>query len=97
MSYGINVTYQVKPGRRQEFLDALSAAGVREAVLAEAGCLQYDYCLSAHDPDRVLLVERWEDRQAQQVHLTQPHMVKMREIKEQMVEDTTLTGYDLAD
>ena len=95
MSLGINVTYQVKPGRRQEFLDALSAAGVREAVLNEAGCLQYDYYLSAGEPDQVLLVERWESRQAQQLHLTQPHMAKMREIKERLVDKTALTSYEL--
>lgn len=93
---GINVTYRAKPGCRQEFLDALSAAGIRDAVLGEAGCVQYDYYLSANRADEVLLVERWESREAQKLHLTQPHMVKVREIKERLVDETVLTSYELS-
>ena len=89
---GINVTYRAKPGCRQAFLDALSAADIRDAVLSEAGCVQYDYYLSANRADEVLLVERWE----QKLHLTQPHMVKVREIKERLVDETVLTSYELS-
>ena len=96
MNFGINVTYHTKPGKRQDFLDGLSAAGIRDAVRAEAGCLQYDYYLSVSDPDEVLLVERWESREAQKLHLTQPHMVKVREIKERLVDETVLTSYELS-
>ena len=95
MSYGINVTYQIKPGRRQEFLDALEAAGIQAAVQGEAGCLRYDYFLPVKEPDQVLLVEQWESREAQQVHLTQPHMDRVKEIKARLVDGTSLVCYDL--
>ena len=95
MSLGINVTYHTKPGKRQDFLEGLSAAGVGEAVRAEAGCLQYDYYLAAGDPDQVLLVERWESPEAQKLHLTQPHMDKVKQLKERFVERTTLVSYEL--
>mgnify|MGYP001030524578 CR=1 FL=1 len=95
MSLGINVTYRTKLGQRQAFLDALSAAGIREAVRQEAGCLKYDYYLSVSEPDQVLLVEQWESREAQQVHLSQPHMARVREIKERLVEETVLNSYEV--
>ena len=92
---GINVTYRAKPGCRQAFLDALSAAGIRDAVLSEAGCVQYDYYLSANRADEVLLVERWESQEAQKLHLTQPHMDRVKQLKERFVERTTLVCYEL--
>ena len=95
MSYGLNVTYQVKPGQRQTFLDELSTAGIQRAVQGEAGCLQYDYYLSAGTPDEVLLVEQWESREAQQVHLSQPHMDTMREIKGRYVDDVRMLCYEI--
>ena len=95
MSYGINVTYQVKPGRRREFLDAVAEAGIQKAVQGEAGCIRYDYFLSVSDSDQVLLVDQWENKEAQQVHLTQPHMAQWREVKERLVDSTILACYDL--
>lgn len=95
MNFGINVTYHTKPGKRQDLLDGLSAAGIRDAVRAEAGCLQYDYYLSVSDPDEVLLVERWESQEAQKLHLTQPHMDRVKQLKERFVERTTLVSYEL--
>ena len=62
---------------------------------SEAGCLQYDYYLSVSDPDEVLLVERWESPEAQKLHLTQPHMDRVKQLKERFVERTTLVSYEL--
>ena len=52
---GINVIYELKPGQRQDFLDCLEAAGIRAAVLAEPGCLKYDFYCSVDNPDELLL------------------------------------------
>lgn len=92
---GINVTYIMKPGGRAGFLAGLAADGIREEVRREAGCLQYDYFLPLEGEDRLLLVEKWESREAQQLHLTQPHMAKVRALKEQYVDRTELELYDL--
>lgn len=84
------VTYNVKPGMRDAFVEALGKAGLHAAVNAEDGCLKYDYYLDLQDENKVLLVERWESREKQQVHLTQPHMAAMKEIKAAFVESTVL-------
>lgn len=92
---GINVTYTMKPGEREAFLAALAACRLRETVLEEAGCLGYDYFLSAHDPDRLLLVERWTGRAEQRAHLAQPHMAALAGLKERCVSHTEVVTYEL--
>lgn len=92
---GLNVTYIMKPGMRENFLRLLAEGNFRQSVLGEAGCLGYDYYRSAEDENVLLLVERWTDRQAQQAHLRQPHMALARRAKEACVEDTRLESYEL--
>ena len=84
------VTYTAKPGLRAEFVRTLFSEGIHAAVNAEDGCLKYAYYLDAQAENKVLLVERWESREKQQIHLTQPHMAKMKGIKERFVESTAL-------
>lgn len=95
MMLGINVTYTMKPGGRAGFLAGIAACGVQAAVRREAGCLQYDYFLPVGDEDSLLLMEKWTSREAQKVHLTQPHMAKIAALKEQFVADTQVVLYDL--
>lgn len=86
----INVTYTMKPGMRDTFLKEVQAQGIQAAVRQEDGCLQYDYYLPVEEDNTLLLVERWRDRQAQQVHLTTPHMAALGKIKADCVADTQL-------
>ena len=71
--YGINVIYTMKPGKREEFLAGVTASGAQAAVRGEEGCLQYDYFTSVDNPDKLLLLEKWTTREAQKVHMGQPH------------------------
>ena len=84
------VTYTAKPGQRETFLRALAARGLPDTIRAEEGCLQYDYFLSIENGDDILLLERWSSAEAQQMHLKQPHMAQVRELKEQYVDSTAL-------
>jgi len=95
MALGIDVTYRLKAGAREGFLSALEEIGLRESVLAEAGCLQYDYYRCAHRPDEVLLVERWESAADQARHMEQPHMARLARLKERFVEEVALTKYQI--
>jgi len=95
MAFGLNVTYQLKPGKREEFLAAVAQCGVQADIRREEGCLQYDFFLPVEDGDKLLLMEKWESREAQKVHMTQPHMAKLMAAKEQCVDSTTLETYDL--
>ena len=92
---GLNVTYTMKPGLREEFVSQVSAQGILSAIRQENGCLGYHYFFSVDDPDQLLLVERWTDAQAQAVHMTQPHMAGLAPLKERCVVTSRLERYDL--
>ena len=89
-TYMLTVTYQAKDGCGKKFVEELEKSGVADAVRAENGCIRYDYYYSAKGEDIVFLFEEWESEQHQQIHLTQPHMVALKQIKEQCILHTTL-------
>ncbi len=82
------IKYHCRHEMRETFLKELYSEGIHEAVNGEDGCVKYDYFLDPFDGDCLVLVEKWDSKEQQQVHLTQPHMTKMRAIKEKYVEST---------
>ena len=93
--YTIAVVFKCLPGKREEFVARVKAEGIRDAVLAEDGCGRYDYYFSDADPSELLLLEAWETKAHQQVHIEQPHMAKLRSFKNEYIESTTLTEFEV--
>ncbi|MDA8870765.1 antibiotic biosynthesis monooxygenase [Rhizobiaceae bacterium] len=62
----------LKPGHFAEIEAA--AHTVAEATRKEDGCISYVCHQPMGEPDRIVFVERWRDRDALQAHFTQPHM-----------------------
>lgn len=91
------VVYHAKPGGRELFVRTLVEQGVLTAIRNEPGCLAYDYYFSAQDENELLLIERWESAAHQRVHMEQPHMARLREIKEKYIADTRLGRVRLED
>ena len=88
--YKIYVTFTCFPGKREAFVEKVKAEGVLAAIRAEDGCLRYDYYFSEADENELLLIEAWETREHQQIHIAQPHMARMRAFKDAYVASTTL-------
>lgn len=86
----LTVRYRTRPGCRERFVRELVETGVLTLIRQEAGCRGYDYYFSAQDENELLLVERWESAAHQRVHMEQPHMARLKAIKEQYVESTEL-------
>lgn len=93
--YTIYVKFECLPQKREGFLQKVKDTGVLAAIRAEAGCIQYDYYLSEKDPNELLLIEQWETKEHQQVHLTQPHMALLREFKGDYITKTQLGEVEL--
>ncbi len=93
--YTISVTFKCLPGKREAFLERVEAEGIRDAVLAEDGCHRYDYYAAAADPNELLLIEAWETKHHQEVHIEQPHMARLRSFKGEYIETTTLKEFEL--
>ncbi|MBE7024946.1 MAG: antibiotic biosynthesis monooxygenase [Ruminococcaceae bacterium] len=88
--YEIYVRFKSFPGKRESFVEALHREGIISEIRAEKGCIRYDYYFSEKDPNELLLIEQWESQEHQKVHIVQPHMERLREMKEEYIETTTL-------
>ena len=84
------VTYTAKPGKRQDYLQALTDSGILSKIREENGCLSYDFYESAEQEDTLLLVEQWQNADCQKIHMEQPHMKEVMAIKDQYIDQTTL-------
>lgn len=84
------VTYTAKPGMRETFLREALASGISAKIRTEEGCLRYEYYKSEEKPDEILLVEQWATPEAQELHMQQPHMKRLLELKNRLVAATGL-------
>ena len=88
--YTIYVIFQCLPGKREAFVEAVKREGILDAIRAENGCHRYDYYFSEADPNELLLIEAWESKKHQQIHIEQPHMARLRAMKDGYIQSTTL-------
>lgn len=91
------VRYTAKPSCRESFVRDIVEEGILTQIRQEDGCLAYDYYFSAQDENEVLLIERWESAAHQRVHMEQPHMARLREIKDKYIAATKLGRVHLED
>ena len=88
--YTIYVKFICFDNKREEFIKKAHKTGVLEAIRNENGCIKYDYYLSENDDNELLLIEFWESKQHQQIHLTQPHMDTLRSFKDDYIKSTEI-------
>ena len=93
--YTIYVVFKCVPGKREEYIQKLKSEGIVDAVRAEDGCIRYDYYFSEKDADEILLIEAWESKKHQEIHIEQPHMARLRELKPDYVVSTELGEFEL--
>ena len=93
--YTIYVKFTCLPEKRAAFIQRVKDTGVLEAIRAEDGCIRYDYYLSEKDPNELLLIEQWESKEKQQIHIGQPHMDTLRGFKGEYITDTQLGEVEL--
>jgi quinol monooxygenase YgiN len=93
--YTIYVSFKCIDGKREAFVERVKKEGILEAVLGEDGCHAYDYYFSDKDANELLLIEAWETKQHQEVHIAQPHMAKLRSFKGEYIETTKLGEFEI--
>ncbi len=93
--YTIYVKFECLPQKREAFIQKVKDTGILDAIRAEDGCIRYDYYLSEKDANELLLIEQWETKQHQQIHITQPHMAQLREFKNDYITNTVLGEIEL--
>ncbi len=91
--FKIFVTFKCHEGKREEFTKRVRDEGIYNAILAEDGCNRYDYYYSEKNKDEILLIEEWESKNHQQVHLETPHMARLRAFKDEYVKETSVEEF----
>jgi quinol monooxygenase YgiN len=73
----VHVTFQVKPEARDAFLAAAKVASATTRAL-EPGNQSYRFSVDVDDPDTIVLVEEWVDKDALVAHTKLPHFAEFR-------------------
>jgi quinol monooxygenase YgiN len=66
MAIRLVITLSAAPGKGAQFAEAFR--GRCAEVMTEPGCLQFEVFRSALDPDKLVLLELWEDEAALEAH-----------------------------
>jgi quinol monooxygenase YgiN len=80
-------TTRVKPEGRDAYI-----AGAKDCVAAtrqEQGCISYENHASIHDPNLLVVVERWASREDLNAHGRAPHMKTWRALSAPLKETPT--------
>ncbi len=84
------VTYKIKPGLREAFYETIVSRKLQEACRQEDGNLAYDYFRSVDDQDVLLLVEKWKDQAALDLHKTLPHFKQLQALKPEFIDEMSV-------
>ena len=82
MSITINILYTGQNGSARKFAEEMVASGVVEAVRAEAGNERYEYYFPMDDPESALLIDRWQNQQALDIHHKSDMVKKIAELRQ---------------
>lgn len=93
--YTIYVVFKSFDGKREAFVERAKAEGIVDEIRKENVCIRYDYYYSEKDPNEILLIEEWESKEHQQIHIEQPHMARLREFKNDYIESTKLGEFEI--
>ena len=81
MSLTVNIYYTGSGGSARKFAEEMTSSGLVEAIRAEEGNEKYAYYFPAEDPETVLLIDRWRDQAALDVHHKTPMMEQIAALR----------------
>lgn len=82
MSFTVNIYYTGKNGSAKEFAREMTESGLVNKIRAEEGNERYEYFFPLDDPETVLLIDRWRDQQALDVHHKSEMMEEIAALRE---------------
>ena len=82
MSLTVNIYYTGSNGNARKFAEEMTSGGLVEAIRAEEGNEKYAYYFPAEDPETVLLIDRWRDQAALDIHHKTPMMAQIASLRE---------------
>lgn len=81
MSITINILYTGQNGSARKFAEEMTSTGIVDDIRAEAGNERYEYYFPMDNTESVLLIDRWKDQQAIDIHHKSEMMIKIAELR----------------
>ncbi len=82
MSLTINIYYSGENGNARKFADEMISSGIVDRVRKEEGNLRYEYFFPMADSETVLLIDKWIDEEALNIHHKSAMMKEITELRE---------------
>ena len=82
MSLIINIYYKGKNGNAKKFAEEMVARGIVDRVKKEEGNLRYEYFFPMEDSETVMLIDKWKDEEALDIHHKSPMMKEIASLRE---------------
>jgi quinol monooxygenase YgiN len=81
MSLIINIYYTGENGNARKFAEEMISSGIVDKVRSEEGNLGYEYFFPMNNSETVMLVDKWKDREALDIHHKSPMMKEIAHLR----------------
>ena len=81
MSLIINIYYTGTNGSARKFAKEMVSSGIVDRVRAEEGNERYEYFFPMNDDDTVLLIDKWKNEEALDLHHKSKMMEEIAELR----------------
>lgn len=68
MSLTVNIYYKGKDGNAKRFAEEMVSSGLVQKIRKEEGNEKYEYFYPMDDPETVMLIDKWKNEQALDIH-----------------------------
>ena len=68
MSLIVNIYYTGENGNARKFVEEMISSGIVNKVREEEGNIGYEYFFPMNDPETVLLIDKWKNEEALDIH-----------------------------
>lgn len=77
----LNLSYKFATENKEDFLKEIFELEIPQKTRLEDGCIEYNF-YSLYDGNEIMLVEKWRDAAALELHKKQEHLKHLLSLKE---------------
>ena len=81
MKITVHIYYEGKNGAARKFAEEMESSGTADAIRKESGNIEYEYFFPIKESETILLIDRWENQEAIDLHHATPMMTTIAELR----------------
>ena len=81
MGITVNIYYTGESGNARNFAEEMTARGIVDRIRAEEGNERYEYFFPMDNNETVLLIDRWKNQEALDIHHKTEMMTEIAELR----------------